>query len=186
MLYIKTNRGWRPLHKSNYRIADTWQRDGLNIDEKVAALNAHQYWFTERNYNSWEVKNRLLNSAKHRAKKSSLKFSIGPADFDIPLLCPLRHVLLKVGNEQHTEDSPTLDRKDPRFGYIKGNVWVISHKANRLKGNLTPDELRTLCENVLALNWVTWTSDDEHATRKQENAKQKARWWALWGKGPKS
>jgi hypothetical protein len=72
------------------------------------------------------------------------------------------------------------------LGYVKGNVWVISHKANRLKGDFTPNELKTFCENALALDWVTWTSDDEDALRRQEaerkrqkNEKQKPRWWAL-------
>jgi hypothetical protein len=74
------------------------------------------------------------------------------------------------------------------LGYVKGNVWVISHKANRLKGDFTPNELKTFCENALALDWVTSTSDDEDALRRQEaewkrqkNEKQKPRWWALWG-----
>jgi hypothetical protein len=115
--------------------------------------------------------------------------SIRWADFEIPKVCPLRGVPLSVGTGQHTDDSPTLDRKDPRRGYVKGNVWVISHKANRLKGNFTPNELRTFCENALELDWVTWTSDDEKELEAQQdkrkremNEKQKPRWWALWGR----
>jgi hypothetical protein len=132
-------------------------------------LDGSDYWVSERNYNDWDVRTRLVYSARQRAKKSSIKFSIRELDFEIPKVCPLRRVPFKVGTGQHTDDSPTLDRKDPRLGYIKGNVWVISHKANRLKGDSTPDDLRTFCENVLALEWVTWTSDDEDALRKQES-----------------
>jgi len=138
---------------------------------------------------------RLVYSARQRAKKSSIEFSISSTDFEIPTVCPLRRVPFKVGTGKHTDDSHTLDRKDPRLGYVKGNVWVISHKANRLKGDFTPDELKTFCENALALNWVTWTTDDEDALqdalRRQQSEwkrkmseKHKPRWWALWG--PKS
>ncbi len=113
-------------------------------------------------------------------------------DFQIPKVCPLRGVPLSVGSGQHTDDSPTLDRKDPRLGYVKGNVWVISHKANRLKGDFTPNELKTFCENVLGLEWIAWTSEDEEELRRQQtfwkrklddklNETQKPRWWALWG-----
>lgn len=192
MFYIKTIRGWRPLHKRHYEIAKSWQETGLDVEEKVANLERHQFWVSEYIHNSWEIKNRLVYSARQRAKRFSLKFNISSGDFEIPKVCPLRRVPFEVGIGQHTDDSPTLDRKDPRLGYVKGNVWVISHKANRLKGGHTPNELKTFCENVLELDWVTWTSDDEHRLRRleaerkrKENDKEKQRWWTLWG-GPKS
>jgi hypothetical protein len=192
MFYIKTARGWRPLHKRHYEIAKSWQETGWDLEEKVAKLDRSDFWVSERNYNYWEVMERLINSARQRARQFSIEFSISLTDFEIPIVCPLRHVPFKTGRGQHTDDSPTLDRKDPRRGYVKGNVWVISHKANRLKGNFTPNELKTFCENALALDWVTWTSDDEDALRRQEaewkrkmSEKQKPRWWALWGH-PKS
>jgi hypothetical protein len=192
MFYIKTSRGWRLLHKFHYQLAKLWQEDGWDVEEKVATLTHFNNWVSEHNYKDWDVKTRLVYSARQRAKKFSIEFSISSADFEIPTVCPLRHVPFKVGKGQHTDDSPTLDRKDPRLGYVKGNVWVISHKANRLKGDLTPDELKTFCENALALNWVTWTTDDEDALqdslRRQQsewkrkmNEKHKPRWWALWG-----
>lgn len=163
----------------------------MDVEEKVAGLDASDYWVSERSYDYWNVRDRLVYSARARARKLSIECSIGWTDFEIPKVCPLRNVPFKVGAGQHTDDSPTLDRKDPRLGYVKGNVWVISHKANRLKGAFTPNELKTFCENVLALDWVTWTSDDEDALQSQQaewrrkmNEKQKPRWWALWG--PKS
>lgn len=188
MFYIKTNRGWRLLHKQHYVIAKLWRENSLDVEEKVRTLSASDYWVSTRNYNYWDVMTRLVYSARQRAKKSSIEFSIGHSDFDIPDVCPLRGVPFEVGKGQHTDDSPTLDRKDPRRGYVKGNVWVISHKANRLKGNFTPIEFRTFCENALALNWVTWTSDDEDESQRQQtewkrklNEKQRPRWWTLWG-----
>jgi hypothetical protein len=188
MFYIKTERGWRLLHKRHYEIAKSWRETGWDVEEKVKALDASDYWVSEQNYNSWDVKTRLVYSARQRAKTFSVKFRISQLDIEIPKVCPLRGVPFKVGTGQHTDDSPTLDRKDPRLGYVKGNVWVISHKANRLKGNFTPNELKTFCENTLTLDWVTWTSEDEDALRRQQaewkrkmNEKHKPRWWALWG-----
>jgi hypothetical protein len=192
MFYIKTERGWRPLHKRHYEIAQSWRETGCDVEEKVKALDASDYWVSEQNFNNWVVKTRLVYSARQRAKTFLTKFSISQLDIEIPKFCPLRGVPLNVGTGQHTDDSPTLDRKDPRLGYVRGNVWVISHKANRLKGSFTPNELKTFCENALALDWVTWTSDDEDALQRQQaerkrkmNEKHKPRWWTLWGK-PKS
>ncbi|WP_441233869.1 hypothetical protein [Bradyrhizobium sp. 930_D9_N1_4] len=188
MSYIKTTRGWRLLHKRHYEIAKYWRQEGWEVEEKVEKLDASDFWVSERTYNYWDVVTRLVYSARQRARKSSIEFSISLVDFEIPKVCPLRGVPFKVGIGQHTDDSPTLDRKDPRLGYIKGNVWVISHKANRLKGDFTPNELRTFCENALELDWVTWTSDDSDELRRREaewkrkmNGKHKPRWWALWG-----
>lgn len=39
------------------------------------------------------------------------------------------------------DGSPTLDRLNAAWGYEKGNIAVISNKANRAKNNLTAREL---------------------------------------------
>lgn len=41
-------------------------------------------------------------------------------------------------------NSPSLDRLVPSIGYVRGNVAVVSWKANRAKNNLTARELRHL------------------------------------------
>jgi hypothetical protein len=197
VFYIMTLRGWRLLHKRHYEIAGWWREKGWDVEEHVHTLRPFDHWVSENNFSSWDVTTRLLYSAKQRARKLSIKFDITYKDFEIPEVCPLRGVALNVGFGKHSDDSPTLDRKDPRLGYVKGNVWVISHKANRLKGNFTPEELRTFCENVLALDWVTWTSVDEDAfqealrwqqaeVKRKMNEKHRPRWCALFGSGPKS
>mgnify|MGYP007075817688 CR=1 FL=1 len=42
----------------------------------------------------------------------------------------------------------SLDRIDSSKGYIKGNVWVISLRANRIKNDSTPQELRLIADKV--------------------------------------
>ena len=37
--------------------------------------------------------------------------------------------------------SPSIDRIIPTLGYVRGNVIVVSLKANRIKNDATPDEL---------------------------------------------
>jgi len=36
-----------------------------------------------------------------------------------------------------------------KLGYIPGNVWVISNKANSMKLNATPEELRQFSQFFL-------------------------------------
>jgi len=41
-----------------------------------------------------------------------------------------------------------VDKIIPKYGYVKGNVQWVSHRANRLKDNATIDELEKVLENM--------------------------------------
>jgi hypothetical protein len=84
----------------------------------------------------------MLGRAKYRAKQKGLDFNITKEDIVIPDICPLLGTPMK---------SPSLDRIDPTKGYIKGNVWVISNRANTLKNDASLQELELLVENLKAL-----------------------------------
>ena len=43
-----------------------------------------------------------------------------------------------------TENSPSVDRVVPSLGYVKGNVHVISHRANSMKSDATIENVRAL------------------------------------------
>ncbi len=84
-----------------------------------------------------------------RAKKLGFEFNIELQDIVIPEFCPILGVRLKLGVEPGApkEDwyaRPSLDRIDNRKGYVKGNVWVVSWRANCLKRNATVEELQRL------------------------------------------
>ena len=81
---------------------------------------------------------RLWSAAKLRAKQQGLDFNIEVSDIIIPDVCPI----LKQPLIRKTRHPPSLDRIDPSKGYIKGNVWVISRKANVMKNDATINELK--------------------------------------------
>lgn len=93
----------------------------------------------------WQENNKhklLLNSARSRAKKKGLLFEIELSDVVIPVRCPILGIRLCVqrgyGRQQ---DGPSIDRIDNSKGYVKGNVWVISDLANRMKAEATREQL---------------------------------------------
>lgn len=100
-----------------------------------------------RNANPEKV---LLRNAKKRAKEKGLDFSIEASDIVVPEVCPVFKMPLVLAHGKGkrgynpAQDTPTLDRIDNTKGYVKGNVWVISWKANRLKNNATVDDLKRL------------------------------------------
>lgn len=91
---------------------------------------------------------KLIASAKIRATKKGLTFNICAEDLILPTVCPLLGIPLVRGIGKICAGSPSLDRKVPSLGYIKGNVWIISFKANAIKQNATLQELELLVTNL--------------------------------------
>ena len=87
-------------------------------------------------------------AAKERAKNLGLDFDIEIADIVIPDVCPLLGIKLECGSLKPTWNSPSLDKLVPAKGYTKGNIWVISRKANTLKGDALLEELQLLVANL--------------------------------------
>jgi len=83
----------------------------------------------------------MLIAARSRAKAKNIPFNLLLEDVVIPKLCPVLGIPLILGNGGTSDNSPTLDRIIPELGYIKGNIAVISWRANRIKSNATPAEI---------------------------------------------
>lgn len=88
----------------------------------------------------------LLKQAKARATKKDLPFSITKEDIILPELCPY----FKVPFDRNTRKwGYSLDRIDPKQGYVQGNIQVISQLANAMKWDSTPEELIQFAKGVL-------------------------------------
>lgn len=98
----------------------------------------------------WEETNivrLLVNRAKHRALEKNLPFDLDAEDLTVPELCPILGTRIVVARGKGKRDnSPSIDRIKPSLGYIKGNVWIISDLANKMKNNATPEQLKKFGE----------------------------------------
>ena len=92
----------------------------------------------------------MLRHARKRATQGGYPFAITLSDILVPAFCPLLGIKLKVseGSRGPSPDSPSLDKIKPELGYVPGNVWVISHRANALKGDASVQELELLVANL--------------------------------------
>jgi hypothetical protein len=78
----------------------------------------------------------LLGLARQRAKQKNVACTITEKDIRIPKRCPALGIVLKQGTgKRRLAESPTLDRLNPRRGYVPGNVVVISYMANTIKSD---------------------------------------------------
>jgi hypothetical protein len=90
-------------------------------------------------------------AARTRAKNKGMEFNID-VDYVRSLVtsnCPVFGVPLewsccREGKSVPLPNSPSLDRIDNSKGYIKGNVWIISYRANTVKNAASLDEIKML------------------------------------------
>lgn len=83
----------------------------------------------------------LYNAAKKRAKDQNLDFSIVLSDIVLPLKCPILNIELQFNEGRAMDNSYSIDRIDNSKGYIKGNIQIISFRANTIKNSASLDEI---------------------------------------------
>ena len=99
-----------------------------------------------RDYRRSNPEINMLGRARRRARDKGLDFNLTIEDIQIPEKCPVFNIPLIINDKPHVDSSPALDRIDSSKGYIKGNVIVVSNRANFIKRDATPEELRLLAD----------------------------------------
>lgn len=91
----------------------------------------------------------LIDKVKAQAKMKGIEFDISVKDIEWSETCPILFceidyytTVTKTGN------TASFDRKNPSKGYIRGNVFVISNKANSMKSNGTVEIFERLLQYV--------------------------------------
>jgi hypothetical protein len=111
-------------------------RQGVKDRTRIARLNNPQRY--------------LWLKARRRAIRLGLPFEIEPGDIRIPAHCPALGIYIEVLSKHH-DHSATLDQLVIGKGYVKGNIAVISRRANRIKNNATAEELRKIAQWLLIM-----------------------------------
>jgi hypothetical protein len=93
-----------------------------------------------------DPRHHLLRAARNRARKNGVKCTIEFEDIVVPERCPVLGIPLAVGRGKLQDGSPTVDRIIPRFGYVRGNIAVISWRANIVKNAGTAAEHRAVAD----------------------------------------
>ena len=89
-----------------------------------------------------------LNGARKRAKKYGYPFDIVIEDLmPFPTHCEIFDIELTYG-ENNKHSGASLDKVIPSLGYVKGNVKIISSRANNMKGDSTLDDLKNMIQYI--------------------------------------
>lgn len=118
-----------------------WEEKFTRNAEARAALR-------EKDKQRWDadVQGYLYTTAKKRAKKQGIEFTIEKDDIKVVDKCPITGVAMSRYRGTLEHESYSLDRVDSTKGYVPGNVRVISWFANLAKSRLTLQEAENLCK----------------------------------------
>lgn len=94
----------------------------------------------------------VLQATRTRSKQQRVLCTLRLEDMPpVPSHCPILGIeLIRVyrGIKGPTPNSPSLDRRKPELGYVKGNVRWISNRANLLKNDATLEEIRLVAADI--------------------------------------
>lgn len=127
---------------------DLFRYNGKTPEEREAQRLKNKQW--RREYQQKRLSDpkyqiqMMLYRATARAKETGVPFAITIDDITIPSHCPILGIPLEVSRGHKgaaNATSPSLDKIIPEAGYVKGNIQIISQRANMIKSNATADEL---------------------------------------------
>ncbi len=123
--------------------------------EKYRKLNKEKIKLKNKIDNSW-AERRIYSRVKSRAKINKIPFNLDLEDIIIPEFCPVLGIKLNLnhGVRGYHPDSASLDKIDPKLGYVKGNIRVISGRANLLKSDASIEELDKVLSDLRRLKLI--------------------------------
>lgn len=156
---LEKRRAYKTQHREEIRLAAFEYNNRPEVKERKSNWARKHYNITQLTREQYIRK--MWRNAKSRAEKEGLPFNIEESDIIIPDKCPILNtelILNKNYKHSNPEHTPSLDKINPILGYTKGNVRVISFKANTMKNSATLEELKLFCSNIF--NYINFKIED--------------------------
>jgi hypothetical protein len=122
---------------------------------------------------SWSHAKWLYHIGRARARYKNIEWNLEISDIVVPKRCPVLGMKLKMNSVVPKNNSATIDRINPNIGYIKSNVAVISHLANKIKSNATVEEIKKTYQWLKKNENYNSIHKNNHRARKASNKKIK-------------
>ena len=148
----KNTRLWRKKNKKKVKDLNIeyYNKHGKALKEKQKIRD--KMYRTTKKLDFAYRKRKMFWSAKYRAKIKKIKFNITINDVNFPKICPVLGFKIDYKGKRNADNIPSLDRINPKKGYVKGNVRVISNRANFLKNNANYAELLKVAKDLKKFN----------------------------------
>ena len=123
----------------------------------------------------------MLDRARKRARRLDLPFALPKDAIVIPDICPALGGPIRTSGTRSPQ-SPSLDRIRPDEGYVLGNIRVLSDYANRLKGNLSLEDIERRAQTADGQRQFEYERLAEYVRREQLLAEVRAKAASLDGR----
>jgi predicted Rdx family selenoprotein len=105
-------------------------------------------------YSKMGCMKRIWFVSKTNSRRTGMIHTIEVSDIPSPEKCVYTGMILNYSpgrRKKHSEyqNTASIDRIDPRLGYIEGNIQIITMQANRMKNDATIEELINFAKGVL-------------------------------------
>jgi len=94
------------------------------------------------------AKKAKLRCKKYFCKTNNIPFTLCYEDIEWPSHCPILGIELDYFADIKKASSPSFDRINPKLGYLRGNVCIISSRATTLKNSGTSKEHRLISDYI--------------------------------------
>lgn len=162
---VARNKAWRNKNsevKSRLNACNKKYRDKKTPAYLDSKKRSDLKWYAElKKDRPWYL---LWQAAKARAKRKNVPFDITPDDVEALWsdTCPILGIKMEsVVGEMNHHSSASLDRIIPEKGYVKGNIIVISFRANTIKSCGTLEEHRKIVSFLEKQHTLQETSNQD-------------------------
>lgn len=133
---------------NKYKIFEAADVYGMNVKRQQNLEKYKVKWGNKDSANDkYQACRAKFRQKKANALRSGIEFTVDFGTLDFPTHCPILGIELDYFSENgRQENNPSFDRKDCSKGYVNGNVFVISWRANRIKNDGTAEEHRRIVE----------------------------------------
>lgn len=132
------------------------RREFLKNNPEIARDVSNRALENRKKSRKIDPRTQLLADARKRAKRKGMEYDLTKEDLVVPEVCPVLGLILEVGEGKRQPNSPSIDRIDNSKGYIRGNVAIISLRANALKNDGTIEELKAIVKYMEENDGVVW------------------------------
>lgn len=138
------------IHQLSKKYRIDYTRIRMKRTETTHTAKMFAKWGANWDNDNWR-KSEIYHAMreKFRNKKANnydWEFTINFGDIDFPTHCPILGIELDYFAPGRAENSPSFDRVNPTLGYIKGNVAIVSWRANRIKNDGTAEEHQKIAD----------------------------------------
>lgn len=133
----------------------------IEYDKLYRSKNAEKIIQSQLRHYQKYPERRILRFVKYHAKRTNQEFNLDLNDISIPEYCPYLKIKITTDYGNGRKDSnASIDKIDPKKGYVKGNVQIISFKANRMKNDATQEELFEFANSIIEMYRTKQESDE--------------------------